>query len=377
MRERERMDQEARFLATFASESRRAEYKPQETPLVNDLEAYAKRFVRSADSFKEKTKTNNRNKRLRLLVRHVFVKYSPPKILEQAWDNLDPHAGMCQDLRVGNRGNNNQNINLQRIDFKDWYIGLAAGESFYKTRAKEWMTKQEAHWFTTCPHEVSLPQALYFAVSKATGVRDGVALRVARSKIAEKTFNDFWKETARFFSLPENHPKSVEQLNDLVDFVDAKRTETPTFRVVGQGYTLASLLKKMKDWHYELRRLKVLGNFSWEGHAIDDGSFPQKIDGQTFFWDFHQIKTSKELAAEGTAMHHCVFGYKQSCVSGNCSIWSLSLRNPKTNESKRKITIELRNDGRIVQKRGFANRAARAEENHMISLWARENGLVV
>lgn len=41
----------------------------------------------------------------------------------------------------------------------------------------------------------------------------------------------------------------------------------------------------------------------------------------------------------------------------------------------KKVTLELRNDGSIVQARGVANRIMKAEERHIVKTWASRNGL--
>ena len=81
-----------------------------------------------------------------------------------------------------------------------------------------------------------------------------------------------------------------------------------------------------------------------------------------------------QLFQEGLRMHHCVVTYKDDCVSGECSIWSLTSEYP-IGRRNRGVTIELRNDGRIVQCRGFANRLPYANEVAICRRWAEDNGL--
>lgn len=376
LKQREAEQKESNFKQNFLLQSARARAKPEPVSLDGEIERFAAQFHRDPTGFEPKTKSSSLNKKLGLLVRHTFGPYPVPKVLHQAWE--------VREVRRDGPGRNlgggrdlSQNVNNRHYDFREWYVSIACGKSFYKEYARYIMTKQEAHHFLNCAHDLTLPQAMFFAVGKASGARDGVSLRLARSKISEKLFDDFWKDCVRFFAQAEHHPASVEEMNDLVDYLVAKRQENPAFRIFGMGHTLASLLRKMKDWHHELRRIKIMGDSKWEGHAIDDQSFETKIDGKVFFWDFRQIKTARELAAEGTAMRHCVYGYRTGCASGNISIWSLALRDPRTQESRRKVTIELRNNGWIAQKRGLANRSTRPEEDHIINLWSRQNRLVV
>ena len=383
IKQAEREAEEAKSMAILSRETARARQVVAPVPLVDDLAGYLDRAVRDPYAFELRTKSDNRDKQRLLLVRHAFVKYRPPQILDQAWAHADqayrniaatPQVG--RDLRRNPvRAPDAGNTNLRAFDFRDWYIVCGTGKSLYKERTRGLMTKAETHFFTTCPHALGMAQGLFYAVARAQGARDGMALRIARSTLAEKPFqDDFWRDCARFFAHEEHHPTSLDQLNDLVDYLRNQHTENPNFRIFGGGHSLASLLRRMQDWHYALRRVKLMGNASWDGHLLDDTTIPQKIDGDPWFWDFTQIKNTKQLAAEGTAMRHCVFGYKSLCISGECSIWSLSLRDRFEN-SKRRVTIEVRNNGRIAQKRGLANRPCRAEENHIIGLWATRNGL--
>jgi hypothetical protein len=141
------------------------------------------------------------------------------------------------------------------------------------------------------------------------------------------------------------------------------------------GNTVEVLQKRMQDWHYELRRIKVLGDSKWTGTYIPDDSFITKdsMDNE-YTWTFTQILSSKVLAEEGNKMHHCVFSYKKSCVEGKISIWSLK-KSDMFGIMKPKVTIELGNDGTIRQARGFANRSMKGEESHVVNMWVAKNGL--
>ena len=43
--------------------------------------------------------------------------------------------------------------------------------------------------------------------------------------------------------------------------------------------------------------------------------------------------------------------------------------------SKRRVTIEVNDYGRIIQARGFANRSVKSDERFIISEWAKKNNL--
>lgn len=329
-----------------------------ETPLIDDISDYRQYFIRSENDFLLKTKSKDRAKKVKELVRHVFNKYPVPEFLYNVW------------IEKSN------NLIRKQFDFKKWYICIATGGSLYKEITKEHLTKKETHSFLNCAHKVNVEEALIYAVAKSEGANDGIALRIARSKINEHVLSEYWKQNIRWFV--KHTPESISQINDLVDFLIFKKQESPTFTLMGAGFTLHSLIKKMHDWHYDLRRLKAIGEAYWEGHAIDNATYHFKDQHKIEYkWHLYQIKSAKELQQEGNAQRHCVLSYKNRCINGSCSIWSLKLglEQDTINQAKRKITIELNNDGTIVQAKGLANRAMKSDEKAIIQRWAKENGL--
>lgn len=330
---------------------------PQE-PLVKDIEGFRARFIRSENDFVLKTKSKDRSKQLKELIRHVFHKYTVPEFMFDTWIN------------------NSKNAIRKQFDFKQWYICIATGGSLYKEITKDFLTKKETHIFLNCSHNISIEETLVYCIAKAEGAMDGIALRIARSKINDKPFNEYWKQNIRWFA--KNVPSSIQEINDLSDYLQAKKIEQPNFSLMGSGFTLASLIKKMHDWHYDLRRLKAIGEANWEGHEINNAQYTYKDQYDVeYTWHFYQIKSAKELQEEGNAQRHCVLSYKRNCISGQCSIWSvkwgMSIDNFK--QAKRKLTIEVRNDGTIVQARGLANRGMKSDEKAIVARWAKENGL--
>lgn len=322
--------------------------KPLIETIPNELRGLA---IKPYSSFYIKTKSSNRSKQSLELAKYMFCKYSVPKILDQAWDS-------------DNRS----------IVYKAWFVCIATGGSLHKTHLKEHLTKKEAHLFINCNRlELNIQQAIFYAIAKAAGAEDGMAFRIAKSKLSEKNYSsEFWRNCVRFFAT--NHADSINQLNDLTDFLSDKIREDNTFSIFGHGHTVKTLLEKMKDWHYALRRAKDMGTFQWAGIDVPDEIFEKKNErGESVLWKFKQILTSKELVAEGTAMHHCVYSYKTSCMKGTCTIWSLSIGD-MFESYKRKVTLEVRGRN-IVQARGFANRSIKNDERHIILQWANKNDL--
>jgi hypothetical protein len=378
-------DEQTAFQQRFAQLSRAAAHVEPPPPLINEFQAYSEHFVRPADTFVLRTRSAHRDKQALELARHLFGRFRVPRVLEQAWSSYlgAPTLVGAQPLQRRGRGREAgpgqaQNINLNNIDFRAWFVCVATGGSLYKTHTKDLLTKKETHTFLGAPAALTLCQAVIYAVAIGAGASVGNALRLARSKLAAEPFGAFWFDCVRFFCLPDHLPDSVDQTNDLVDYLAARKREDRQFRLLGSSQTLAAVKRRMVEWHRSLARAKDLEGISWEGVAVADFRVEQKDPNhhdKTIVWEIHQITTGKELAAEGTAMRHCVYGYKHSCVEGRCSIWSLTSADT-FGHKVRKLTIEVNNYGHIVQMRGLANRTARPEERHIVNLWSRQAGLM-
>ena len=319
--------------------------------------AYAQYAERPLSAFAPAGKTSRPEKIALEAARFCFCKFKPAPILARAWTHNDKMPS--------------------GIDAKLWYAKVASGQSFLKECAKGMLTRKEAHAFLTCKHDIGLAQALHFAVAKQAGASDGIALRIARSKISEMPFDDYWRSNARFFAA--NPPESVEQASDIVDYLRHKRAENANFTILGQGLNIQSLHKRVVDWHRDLSRIKAMGQGSWPGAPLPDWQTESSDrSGQPALWKFEQIKTAPELAKEGNAMHHCVFSYKSQCMQGAVSIWSLKaapLYSGIPGSFERKLTIELGSDMSIRQARGLANRLPRNDEANAVYQWAKAMGL--
>lgn len=354
--------------------------KSKNIPAVNlmeCLEPYSEFFINDGYNYKFKTKSNSLDRKLHELVRHVFAKYKVPKHLTDVWS----YELKKRSASVWNR----RELRFERLlsentisdDLVLWYVCVAQGGSLYKEHAKKYLTKKEVHIFLNHTHDLTVAQSLVFATAMTFAANDGVALRLAKSTLSKVSFTDFLKTVIYFFA--KNVPTSIEEVDDLTDFIVARYRERvedrPPFSMV--GFTLDSLRKKCIDWHYELRRVKVMGSHEWEGAAIPDDIIETKSDHGTIVrWYFTQIKDAKALAAEGTRMRHCVYSYRDRCIQSQVYIWSLSKEEYVGTISK-KVTIELRNDGSIVQARGVANRQMKRDERNAVERWAHKHGLRV
>lgn len=330
--------------------------------------------VRDAASWRPKLKTRDPG-RLRLAAaRHLFALYPVPSSLERIW--LDS-GGLDAD-----------EVMLR----KSWYVAAAGGGSLFKAGASQWLSRKEVHWFLNPPAELGFEEAFWQAIARGLTEDIGLALRIARSKIARSPRDDiaFWREAARFFCL---NPVPLNEIEDLCDFLVACREQNGGYGL--KGRSLNALRRAMGEWHHDLAAVRQIevrrqaalrarlrdgeilpDNGSWKGSVLTDWSWQPSAAADSarkveFF--VTQLKTAAELVAESRAMHHCVWSYAGKCIAGNASIWSVRRQAP--GRSDRLLTVEVDRQNRAVQIRGFANRLANADEQAVLARWAKARGI--
>jgi len=349
---------------------------------------YVGKTIRNISTFNRSLKSKDKGKIQLAVANHLFGKYKVPSHMQDCWysDRVE-----VPGTRQGNRWERRYwepaapviTVATPEILMRrDWFITQASGGSLYKEHAKGILTKAEVHSFLTCPIVCDFREAIIYALVSQWTKDIGKASRIMKSKLNTLTGVNWikdrpiWREVIHFYCMNE---VSFQEMNDLFDyFVHAEaqaRQRQQEYSLKGRN--LQSLTRQMRDWHYELARVKRMGNAKWEGIPVEDAEF--ELDGQPGnTWFINQIKTSKDLAAEGTAMHHCVYSYQSKCISGQSSIWSVRrLQRKKGLNPERALTLEINENGAIIQIRGFANRAARVEELEAVRHWARKNYLTI
>lgn len=356
----EREQRDAKFCASLVERSKKYKQPEEKIDFATFLENKEK-FQRDPDAFVFRGKSKDKTKQFLHFVRYVYEKYPTPRIFDNVWiDHFAKPVGRM----------------MKESEFINWYICVATGDSLHKKYTNEFLTKKETHIFLNISAQLNVRQALYFSIAVSAGADVSTATMIARSRLSEQNYKlEFWRNCARFFAT--HRPTSESRLSDVVDYLVHRYGEDRNFTLFGMGHTFESLVKHMEKWHADLGRIKILGNMYWDGHAINDDTFVTDVDQQKLYWHFKQIKTSKELALEGNMMRHCVYSYRDRCRDGHISIWSLSTSSdPKYDKSaKRRVTIELSNDGRITQAKKKANIAPTADERKIIYKWANKNGL--
>jgi hypothetical protein len=324
------------------------------------IEPYRALAVRPPEAWRCQLRRRAPERRFLELVEFTFAHYPVADHLKNAWIAT---ANARHEIAAA--------LDIARADDlpdpRRWYIIAASGGSLYKEVTHRYLTKLETHHFVSAPVEVtSTARAFWYAITRAQTDDVAIALKVSRSKLAGfPVAAPFWREVARFFA---HSPVEILEMNDLIDYLQVARLEDPRFSL--KGRTLPALRRRMADWHRALQEIDCGGR--WHGHRLPDVSY---CDGKGQpLWRLHQIKTGAELAEEGRRMQHCVAAYKEQCMHGWSSIWSLSRECPSGRVENR-LTIELACNRSIVQCRGVRNRGADAEEIAVVKRWAADQGI--
>jgi len=346
-----------------------------ETAIKEARRGFEADVVRDGEAWKPRLKTRDAA-RLRLgAARHLFARYPVAEHLEQIW--------------IDSAGLGIHEIVLR----KRWYIVAAGGGSLYGAGASEWLSRKEVHAFLNPLGKVGFEAAIWQAIARTYANDPIVAMQIARTGITRtpRAEHGFWREVVRFFCA---HPTSVEEMDDLRDYLAACHRRDPAFSL--KGRSLASLGRLMREWHRDLeaiarieaarRRAEAAQNRargraaapvddSWPGAAIADWSWSpsSRVRGKREEYVVVQLRTAADLVAETRSMRHCVASYATKCIAGHASIWSLRRR--ATGAPDRLLTIELDRRNRAVQVRGFANRVPHPEECKILERWAQARGI--
>jgi hypothetical protein len=372
--ERERIEI---YEATLRRVARRPRLAPDFAKAIDEaVRGFAGEVVRDPQSWHPQMKTRDAA-RLRLAAaRHLFARYPVPSMLEQIW--LDDAGLDAQEIQLR----------------KQWYVVAARGGSLYKAGAGQWLTRKEVHAFLNPPAGVGFNEAIWYATARSYTDAPNTAMCVARSKIARTPRGElpFWREVARFFCA---NPLPVEAIDDLCDYLAECRRRDRRYSI--EGRTLASMRRRMHEWHHDvaaIERIEAIrrrarqaaahgrgvaaADLAWAGSPLADWEWTPsakdaKAKGERYV--VRQLKQAEDLVMESRAMRHCVSTYAGKCIAGHASIWSLR-RCTKTGID-RLLTIEVDQQHRVIQVRGFANRLAHADERNVLERWTKARGITL
>jgi len=285
------------------------------------------------------------------LVDHLFVEYKMPFFWRNIWEDSSLATAYTEGWFV-------------------WFFMLARGESIVKTSPIP-ITKRQAHLFSKSNSKYHPSQALRIAqfVSLGGNMASSRGIlylqRMIRSTIkSTKEEEDFFIDLMRWFV-----PHRMLDPNKFIEIFDwafdRKFNRNNVFHnenFTMKGRTIENVLIEAVKWHDDMNKIKNINSkVNWNGINVPDFIFEEHIEDSNYtIWEIKQILCGENLKREGMALRHCVISYLESCVRGDCSIWSM------TKNGERILTLEIRGNA-IVQAAGKANRAPTGKELEIVN----------
>ncbi len=244
-------------------------------PAIAQHEAY---YIRNLEAWKPKS--HNAYKLLHELIGYLFAKYPTPTFLESAFY-------------------------LQEVDWIQWYIRLAQGESPYQCISPpfEW-TRKMAHSFMQAPAYFTIPQALRYAQVMGLTKNENLAYAIAYTHLGNVfQHEEFW--LSLIYSLACFTHLAFDFVNRLFLAIKELKFGTLAFPAVYpdlqiQNRDLGNLGGLITEWE----KIKAEG-IQWKGLPIQDFEYRYITEK----YSIQQIFSAQQLKIEGKLMAHCAGSY--------------------------------------------------------------------
>lgn len=335
--------------------------------LANMADRY-EMWVRDPADFQ--ARSYNPERQFSELARHLFARYDPPAIFEQAWFETAKRKGRKQQT---------------------WYIQLAQGESPRRLSGLPiTLTKRAAHVLFEVPDTLRLEQGLRWAQLRGMGASRAMADALLASQIGTDFGRDeFWLTVVRY--LVDQPMLDPNRVGPIIDYIYDQRYRQHERLVNGRivvgpaqpnftmkGRCIDRLLTQVDEWHEALARATHRQRLrSWKPSGIVGHAWIEGRGKSLKLLEVVELLDTKQLIDEGGKMSHCVGSYDWSCAARRCAIFSLRCEAASEGgEAKRLVTIEVvPKTMTIVQARGKRNAEPTAEQMRMLRIWALHAGL--
>jgi len=245
------------------------------------------------------------------------------------------------------------------------------------------------HYVRQAPDHYGVCQAFRYGEARGLGGSEQLAREIATGLLGRNIQHaGFWRSVLHFFV---QHPElELQHVNPIIDFIQHHKfpgyeilTEQepvhrpalwPSFSI--DGRTPKSMLRLTSAWHSDLAMNKPVTNFTWPKSGIEGYRFEDTRDGevQPRVWIIEELLQSRELHAEGKALHHCVYMYAIKCRNRQTTIWSLRLRMKDGQKNMATIEVDAKRR-RITQIRAKCNLPPGRRSLEIIQQWAAWAGL--
>jgi hypothetical protein len=313
------------------------------------------------------------------LARHLLCRYHVPIFLDAAWfEGFTPDAAQ----------------------HRNWFVHIGSGQNIRSADVPVRLTKMAAHHFMSAPIDSSIVAALRWGQTLALGGSEYLAQSIAASRLGSILPDEpFWEAVIHFFV--NNPAMDTSRVGPIVDFIYTHKFgecvgrapdgtadyDAPEPDFTMKGRTLVALQRRVDEWHELLAKDAKRPRTVWE----PSGVAPLRIEerdrhGTLNTWTILELLDSRALQEEGREQRHCVWTYRDACLRGVSSIWSLRVRSANDARMRRLLTIEVNNARRaIVQVRGRCNQTLGAYRGNgrlktageILRRWAQEQRLSI
>ena len=284
------------------------------------------------------------------LASHLLGRYPTPRFLASVW--FGEHT-------------------IARIQRRRWFVAHARGQRFRSLALPFKMTRRMEDIFLRTPHHIAIDPALRRAEVLGLGGTPALADAVLATRLAEHFDDaDRWRDVLAWLARCGDSVVLAE-VSPLVDYVQAN-----LHAIDLRGRTFASTMRLVRDWHGWLANARA-PLVSWRRSRWSELVMAESDDEQRRVeWAIVELIDSRELAAEGRRMRHCVSTYAARCAAGQSSIWSLRRRSLDDGTTRPVLTIEVRPEtSTIVQLRSYANGVPTRRQLELVRQWAAREGL--
>lgn len=332
------------------------------------LAEHADHWIRPVKAWRPKS--HNPQRQFGSLARHLLARYDVPAFMDSAWFHADAATARQQ---------------------QEWFRHIGDGQNIRTAELPLTLTKKMAHAFLSAPEECTVEEALRWGQIVGQGGDEALAATVNATRLGESFANeDFWGTVVHWLVI---HPMlDPECVGPIVDFTHHQKYEPaeadPDADAPGAGqpaqpnFSMKSrsplkLLRHVEEWHAVLAKETRVPPSEWEPSGIGEYAEIERDpqSSESVHWSIRELTSTKELNAEGRAMHHCVRSYAANCRRGKIAVFSLQVAmgeapvNPREGftrrDATRVTTIAINTRTRqITQVRGRYNALASGRFEH-------------
>lgn len=231
------------------------------------------------------------------------------------------------------------------------------------------VTRKVAHLFNHCEDMPFFDiEGMLFYLALLDQTQDASFARTSTLALDEHERTDPWLKILVQLFRRDFRTYRLRHAIDYVRWHVDERQRMPLLK----DHDHLSLSRKIDAWETEQELQRKLQGPRIAFPRLDVPDWSLEMEGKVY--RIRQLTDSHELAREGVLMGHCVATYRNRCVKGLCSIFSLQVK--KNAVYSPLITIEHNGSG-IVQALGAGNRSPKDFELTIIRSWARDLNLSV